>query len=165
MLRVKTLFIWTGKAEQAFIAIKSCLACRPILRPPNYEKIAIDASDVAIGASLMQHYDGIDHPVCYYSKNSTLSKKKYSTIEKECLALKSTVETFRIYFDNGSMITVYTDHRPLKFFDKMANNNLKLLWWRLELQQYNLLIKHKPGKENLLADILSRSCDVEYRTL
>jgi hypothetical protein len=51
---------------------------------------------------------------------------------------------------------VYTDHNPLIFLNRMANHNAKLLRWSLELQQYNLTIKHIAGKRNILPDILSR---------
>ena len=88
MLRVKTPFIWTDEAEQDFLAIKSCLASRHILRPPNYEKdwiIAIDASDVAIGASLMQYYDGIDHPVSYYTQKLNSQQQNIPRLRKSVL--------------------------------------------------------------------------------
>ena len=50
---------------------------------------------------------------------------------------------------------VYTDHSPLTFLDRMANQNQKLLRWSLELQQYNLEIVHRPEKENLFPGLLS----------
>jgi len=55
LLRKNTKFEWSEKTEQAFVDIKSRLASRPILVPPDYSKpfiVAVDASDFAIGASL-----------------------------------------------------------------------------------------------------------------
>ena len=51
---------------------------------------------------------------------------------------------------------VYTDHSPIQFLQRMSNYNQKLLRWNLELQEYNLTIKHRPGRENILPDLLSR---------
>ena len=80
---------------------------------------------------------------------------RYPTIEKEALALVVSVRAFSIYF-GSTPVTVYTDHSPLQFINKMANSNQKLLRWSLELQQYTLEIRHMPGRDNLLPDILSR---------
>jgi len=49
------------KTEQAFVDIKSRLARRPIIVATYYSKpfiVAVDASDFAIGASLIQEGDG-----------------------------------------------------------------------------------------------------------
>ena len=57
LLRKNTKFEWSEKTEQAFVDIKSRLASRPILVSPDYSKpfiVTVDASDFAIGASLIQ---------------------------------------------------------------------------------------------------------------
>jgi len=38
----------------------------------------------------------------------------------------------------------------------MANHNQKLLRWALELQRFNLEVRHRPGSRNWIPDILSR---------
>ena len=65
------------------------------------------------------------------------------------------MRTFSVYF-GSTVVKVYTDHSPLQFVQKMANHNQKLLRWSLELQQFNLEICHRAGKDNLLPDLLSR---------
>lgn len=158
MLRKGRTFVWNEEREKAFIEIKSRLASQPILRPPNFSlpfSLAVDASDRAIGAVLLQEVDGLEHPICYYSKRLNIHQQRYSTVEKECLALVSAVRTFSVYFGTQPT-TVYTDHSPLQFLQKMANYNQKLLRWSIELQQYNLVIKHRPGSKNILPDLLSR---------
>lgn len=128
------------------------------MRPPDFSlpfSLAVDASDVAVGACLFQVIDGMEHPVCYYSKRLDIHQRRYSTIEKEAFALLSATRTFSVYFGSQPVV-VFTDHSPLQFLHKMANYNQKLLRWSLELQQYNLSIRHRSGKNNLLPDILSR---------
>ena len=158
LLRKNTKFVWTDIEETAFCDLKSRLASRPILRPPDFSQpfsLAVDASDVAIGANLFQVVDNVEHPVCYYSKRLNVHQQRYSTIEKEALALLLAVRIFSVYFGTYP-VTVYTDHSPLQFIKNMANYNQKLLRWSLELQQYNLHIVHRPGCKNLIPDTLSR---------
>jgi phospholipid-translocating ATPase len=134
------------------------LASQPILRPPDFRLpfcLAVDASGVALGANLFQVIEGIEHPIAYYSKRLNIHQQRYSTVEQEALALITACRVFSVYF--GSLpVTVYSDHSPLQFIQKMANYNQKLLRWSLELQQYNLTIKHRAGRNNLIPDILSR---------
>jgi hypothetical protein len=158
LLKKGVKFQWTPETEKAFLDLKSRLASKPILRPPDFTLpfcLAVDASAVAIGANLFQVIDSIEHPVCYYSKRLNIHQQRYSTVEKEALALVTATRVFSVYF-GSQPITVYTDHSPLQFIQKMANCNQKLLRWSLELQQYNLVIKHRAGKNNLIPDILSR---------
>ena len=101
--------------------MKSLLASRPILRPPDFSipfLIEVDAFDVAIGANLFQVVDNVEHPVCYYSKrlNVHQHQQRYSTVEKEALALLLATRNFSVYF-GAHPVTVYTTHSPLQFFE------------------------------------------------
>jgi len=103
MLRKSVKFLWSNEAEAAFVEIKSRLSSNPILRPPDFNLpfcIGIDASNVAVSAYLFQVIDGIEHLVCYYSKRFSAAQSRYSTIEKEVLALLTVVRVFRVYFGN-----------------------------------------------------------------
>ena len=74
LLRKNTKFECSEKTEQAFVDIKSRLASRPIFIPPDYSKpfvVAVDASDFAIVASLIQEVDGLKRPVCFISRKLT----------------------------------------------------------------------------------------------
>ena len=158
MLRKGEKFTWSKEADAAFVEIKSLLASKPILRPPDFRYpffIGVDASSVAIGAYLFQMYDGLEHPVCYYSKRLTPAQTRYSTIEREALALVIAVRVFRVYFGTEP-ITVYTDNSPLQFMSKMSHYNDRLLRQCLELQQYNIVVVHRSGKSNVIPDVLSR---------
>ena len=162
LLRKGAKFEWTPEAEQAFLDLKSRLASRPILKPPDYDlpfHLAIDASNIACGAALFQQIGDTEHPICYLSRKLDKHQQHYSTVEKEALALLLAVRAFSVYF-GSTPVRVYTDHNPLVFLHRMANHNQKLLRWSLELQHYNLEIVHRAGKDNLLPDVLSRPSDV-----
>lgn len=81
----------------------------------------------------------------------------YSTIEKECLALVLSLKHFEVYLSTPAQtITVYTDHNPLVFIQKMKNQNQRLLRWSLILQEFDIEVIHVKGKDNIIADALSR---------
>ena len=161
LLGKKIKFIWNNKCQMSFEKIKAILQNSPVLAAPNFGKqfkLAVDASDVGVGAVLLQEdVDGIDHPICYFSKKFNKHQRNYSTIEKECLALILALQHFEIYVDCTCLpVVVLTDHNPLVFLSKMNNKNQRLLRWSLSLQEYNLDIRHIRGKDNVIADALSR---------
>ena len=160
LLQKSTKFIWSEQCEIAFCKIKSILMSEPVLTAPDFYrqfKLAIDASDVGCGGILMQEGDNnIDHPICYFSKKFNKHQRNYS-IEKECLALLLAVQHFDVYLGTTvHPVLVFTDHNPLTFIHKMKNKNQRLVRWSLTLQEYNLDIKHIKGKDNVMADALSR---------
>ena len=101
----------------------------------------------------------IDHPVCYFSKKLNKHQRNYSTIEKECLALILALTHFEVYISSSAVhpIIVFSDHNPLTFIDKVRCKNQRLLRWSLMLQEFNIEIRHIHGKDNIIADALSRA--------
>ena len=161
LLQKKVNFSWTKDCDESFKKIKCVLMNTPVLSAPNFDKqfkLTVDASDIGIGAALFQESDdGVDRVVCYFSKKLTKSQKNYSTIEKECLALLLALQHFDVYLNiTLHPILVYTDHNPLTFLCKMSNKNQRLTRWSLLLQEYDIIIYHIKGKDNVIADALSR---------
>ena len=155
-------FKWTSDCQNAFDKLKAILRSEPVLLAPNFNKefkLAVDASDVGAGGVLLQEDDnGVDHPVCYFSKKFNKHQKNYSTVEKECMSLILALQHFEVYLTSSSSpIVVFSDHNPLTFIHKMKNKNYRLLRWSLLLQEYNLDIRHIRGKDNIIPDALSRA--------
>ena len=68
------------------------------------------------------------------------------------------IEKFHVYIiPNGNVTTILSDHNPLSFLKTMYGKNARLTRWALAIQPYNLVVKHIRGKENLIADCLSRN--------
>ena len=133
----------------------------PVLMAPDFSKefsLYVDASDVGSGAVLQQTgEDGVVHPVCYFSKKFSGSQTRYSTIEKEALSLVWAMNHFNVYLcDTPYPVQVFTDNNPLTFIARMKNKNQRVTRWSLILQEYNMEIKNVRGKDNLVADTLSR---------
>ena len=161
LLKKNVRFTWTEDCRFAFEKLKSILCNSPVLKSPCFDKpftLATDANDVAAGAVLFQEDDqGIEHPVAYFSKKFNPHQRNYSTIEKELLAIILSLQHFEVYLESSQKdITIYTDHNPLVFLSRIKNKNRRLLNWSIFLQEYNLNIKHIKGKDNVIADCLSR---------
>ncbi|XP_071483344.1 uncharacterized protein [Diadema antillarum] len=161
MLRKDSQFDWSDDCQVAFNRLKAMLASSPVLAAPNFDKqfiLMVDASDTGGGGALMQKDDnGVDHPVAYMSRKFNKHQRRYSTVEKETLALVMALRHFDVYLNTTKYpVLVYTDHNPLVFLSRMRNKNGRLTRWALVLQEYNLVIQHVRGKDNVIADALSR---------
>ncbi|XP_069973541.1 uncharacterized protein [Penaeus vannamei] len=161
LLSPKKEFKWTVKCQESFSKLKNFLMCEPVLKSPDFDKpftLQVDASDVAAGSVLLQEgKDGVLHPVCYSSAKFKPHQTHYSTIEKETAALLMPLEKFDVYLScTPYEIEVFSDHNPLQFVMRMKNINQRLTRWYLALQPYNLVVKHIKGRNDIIADSLSR---------
>ena len=151
---------WTPESEAAFKLLKQALCQSPVLGNPDFDKqftLQTDASDRGVGAVLSQEgEDGKERPVAYFSRKLLPREVRYSTVEKECLAIKLGVEAFRVYL-LGREFVVQTDHRSLVWLDKLKDKNARLARWSLILQQYSFTVTHRAGSANGNADALSRA--------
>ncbi len=150
-------FCWTNECEEAFNSLKD-LCHEPVLQSPDFSKrffVQVDASDVGLGAVLVQGEAYDERPVLFLSRKLFESERRYSTIEKEGLAIKWAVDSLRYYL-LGREFTLRTDHRALKWMQTMQNSNSRILRWCLTLQPYMFTIEYCPGKNNFIADYLSR---------
>ena len=86
LLSKKVKFSWNDRCEKAFEQLKAILKNAPVLCAPNFDsqfKLAVGASDFAAGVVVLQEdNDGVDHPICYFSKNFSKCQRNYSTVEK-----------------------------------------------------------------------------------
>lgn len=166
---------WTKEAEDSFLKIKSVLTSPNVLANPNFNIpfiIESDASDVAVGAVLMQVQEGVKRPIAFFSKKLSAGQKKYAPTEKECLGVILAIEKFRHYVE-GSQFTVITDAQSLIWLRKISaeGGSAKLIRWALKLQQYNFDLLYRKGTLNVTADALSRAVttvsivDPEYENL
>jgi transposase InsO family protein len=148
--------------ETAFNTLKKSLVEAPVLHHINYEKkiiIRTDASQDGIGAVLLQENDnGIRSPVAYLSKSFSEQQKKWSTIESEAYAIYFAISQWQEFLTGHSFV-VETDHANLRYLEKATAP--KLVRWRLQLSTFDFVVRHIPGKENNIADTLSRLCAIE----
>ena len=150
---------WGEMEENAFVRLKECLSQQPVLKILDLSKVMYvqtDASDVGLGAALMQEHDGVLHPVRFLSRKLKGAEKNYSTIEKECLAVVWAVEKLRVFL-YGREFVLLTDHRPLTFINEAKLRNTRVMRWSLYLQDYSFRVESIKGVDNLVADYMSRA--------
>ena len=127
----------TEQCDKAFKKLKEILCTEPVLKSPDFRRpfiLKTDASNWGVGAVLSQmDSKGTEHPVGYYSRKLLPREKSYSTIEKECLAIKLGIQAFRVYLQ-GNPFEIQTDHRVLVWLDRLKESNTCLTQWSLALQ-------------------------------
>jgi hypothetical protein len=150
---------WSEECQNSFDRVKQILSSGPVVKLPDFSKpftLRSDASSTGIGAVLMQAGDdGVLHPVLYASRKLQDRETRYSTVERECLALVWSVDKFHRYLF-GTHFFVETDHRPLTYLKQSKTPNGRLLRWALSLQEYSFTVIPISGVSNLEADLLSR---------
>ena len=94
-------------------------------------------------------------PIMFLSKKLLAREQRYSTIEKECLAIVRAISVLREYLEGREFI-IESDHFPLQWLNKMKGQNQRLLRWSLLLQEFTFKKQHIKGRDNKIADTLSR---------
>ena len=148
---------WRHTQERSYQTLKGAITSRPILHLPDHTRqfvLRTDASEVGIGAILMQRFGDRLFPMTYISKKLSDRERRFSTIKRECLALVWSVRKLRMFL-YGSEFVLQTDHRPLSFLNQSKYENNRVMRWTLFLQGYNFRIDAIKGKDNG-ADYLSR---------
>src|SRR6267143_1384874 len=156
----KEVLEWSKQAIANFEEIKRLLADDCELFLPDMTKhftIRTDASDVGIGAVLLQHDDATQamRPVWYASRQLNKAERNYSTTHRECLGVIYGVRQFKQYIE-FTQFTIETDHQALKWLMALKDPSGRLARWSLELQELDFKIEHIPGTHNVIADALSR---------
>ena len=158
LLRKDCAFNWTIDCQHAFEKLKRAIITPPVLAYPDFRKpfiLTTDASGGAIGAVLSQEEGGDDRPIAFASRSLCDAETRYSTIEKEFLAIVWAVKNFRPYL-LGRHFKIYTDHQPLRGIANLKDQTSRLARFRHKLSEYDFEIRYKPGRKNQNADALSR---------
>ena len=152
--------VWTTEATQAFHTIKEVIAKATLLSHPKLDaptSIMSDASDTAIGAVLQQCIDNTWQPIAYFSRKLSPPETRYSTFDRELLAVYAAIKHFR-HFVEGRVFHVLTDHKPLTYSmatraDHYSPRQARQLDF---ISQFTTDIRYIKGADNPVADALSR---------
>ena len=153
------------EALEAFDCLKAACLQAPILAFPDFDKpflLEMDASRRGLGAVLSQKQaDGQHHPIAYASHVMNETKQRYHSNKQEFLALKWVVtEQFHEYLSpygkNRNEFVVHTDNNPLTYIFSSANLDAAGQCWVAHLTSYNFSLEYQKGRDNAVADFLSR---------
>ncbi|GKC49311.1 putative reverse transcriptase domain-containing protein, partial [Tanacetum coccineum] len=142
------------KEEAAFQVIKQKLCSAPILALPKGSEnfiVYCDASHKGLGVVLMQN----EKVIAYASRQLKIHEKNYTTHDLELGAVVFALKMWRHYL-YGTRCTVFTDHKSLQHILDQKELNMRQRRWLELLSDYDCDIRCHPGKENVVADALSR---------
>ena len=158
---------WCTKCDLSFQLMKDFLISAPILKYPDTSKlytIFTDASKYGWAGVLTQEHTSVidgkevttNHPVSFVSGMFCGSQLNWAAMTKEAYAIYMTVKKSTFYL-TGQEITLRSDHLPLKKFlnHKTLNNTVDN--WAVEIESFKIKFIHISGKDNILADTLSRA--------
>ena len=156
--------VWTDQMVQAFKDTKDSLAKQTLLHHPvKGAPIALtsDASDFAIGAVLEQRVKGQWQPLAFFSRQFKKAELKYATFDKELTGVFSAVKHFKYYIE-ARTFTIFTDHQPIvdALHKKGEPTSARQARQLAAIAEATCDIRHVDGKNNLVADALSRPDDL-----
>jgi hypothetical protein len=125
-----------------------------LLQIPDFEKtfeLECDASGIGIGGVLIQG----GKPVAFFSEKLHGPLLNYSTYDKELYTLVQVLQTWQHYLWSKEFV-IHSDHESLKYLKGQANLNKHHAKWIEFIESFYYIIKHKKGKDNVIADALSR---------
>ena len=153
------------EACKAFDHLKAACLQAPILYFPDFTKLFLletDTSRRGLGAVLSQkQVDGQYHPIAYESRVMNETEQRYHSNKQKFLALKWAVtEQFHKYLSpyrkNWNEFVVRTDNNLLTYIFSSANLDAAGQRWVAYLASYNFSLEYQKGKDNTVADFLSR---------
>ena len=133
---------------------KKKLTHAPLLSLPDFTQtfeIECDASGLGIGAVLMQG----GRPIAYFSEKMSGAALNYPTYDKELYALVRALKTWQHYLWPKEFV-IHTDHESLKHLKGQHKLNKRHARWVEFIETFPYVIRYKQGKENIVADALSR---------
>jgi hypothetical protein len=154
---------WTTEDVESFVALKKALAEELELfhlEPDQPFVMKTDPSDQAIGAVLEQHRNGKVVPVAFFSRKLGGSQLNWTPREKESYAIVSSLRKWAGWI-GFQPILIQTDHRSIEDWvtehvDTPSGPRGRRARWHETLSQFNLEIQYMPGKDNIVADAMSR---------
>ena len=148
---------WTEEAVTAFNNTKAALADATLLKPNAPTCMMTDASDSAVGAVLQQFVEDSWQPIAFFSKKLKPAERRYSTFDRELLAIYLSVKHFH-HFLEGRSFHILTDHKPLTFaLNSRPDHHSPRQARHLDyVAQFTSDIRHVKGTANAPADALSQ---------
>ena len=171
----KKRITWNDGDQQAFEEIKNRLCSQLVLQRVNPDLpfvLRVDASQYAVGATLEQLLDERRMPtpedvrskktvpIAFLSRKLTGSQKNWVPREQETYAIIVALTKWESWIGMQPVL-ILTDHQALQSWaqevlDPPSGPVGRRARWHQILSRFDLTVGYIPGKENTIADILSR---------
>jgi cleavage and polyadenylation specificity factor subunit 1 len=152
---------WSAEKQAAFEAAKSALSASTLLDHPSPAaelSLYCDASSTHTGAVLQQRRPGGQRsPLGFYSQKLSPAESRYSTFDRELLAVYSAIIHFRHLLE-GRHFKVFSDHKLLvgalePVADPRSDRQRRQLSF---IAEFVIEIGYVAGGDNTVADTLSQ---------
>nr|GEZ07645.1 retrovirus-related Pol polyprotein from transposon 17.6 [Tanacetum cinerariifolium] len=150
----KNAFSWNPEVQDAFERLQQAMSEALVLALPYFQEeftIEIDASGYGIGVVLQQR----GHPIAFLSRTLAPKHQSLSAYEKELLVVVLALQKWRGYLLYRNF-KIKTDHFSLKYVMDQRITTLFQSKWLPKLLGFDYEIEYKKGKDNVVADALSR---------
>ncbi|GJX35476.1 putative reverse transcriptase domain-containing protein [Tanacetum coccineum] len=147
-------FVWGEEQELAFQTLKDKLCNAPILALPDGPEdfvVYCDAFRIGLGCVLMQRVKVI----AYAFRQLKIHEENYTSHDLELGAVVFALKILRHYL-YGTKSVIYTYHKSLKHIFSQKELNMRQRRWIELFSDYDCEIRYHPGKENVVADALSK---------
>ena len=161
LLKKDTKFEWGTEQRESFERLKKAVVNAKPLAIFDHKReivVATDASNVGLGATLLQKYDDGERPVAFASCALNTAQQRYSTGEKEALACVFAIERWHVFL-YGRKFKLRTDHQALVTLLGASGTGrapMRIARWIERLRGYNFTVEYRPGSSNNVPDMLSR---------
>ncbi|KAG8327947.1 hypothetical protein J6590_108414 [Homalodisca vitripennis] len=118
-----------------------------------------DASEIGLGSTLLQEFNGDSLPIAYYSKKFTDAEKCMSVYEKEALSVILSMEKFHSYLEIQPFLLI-TDNSALSWVLGHFRKLGRLGRWVERILSLPFRLQHVKGSDNKVADCLSRMHEI-----
>jgi len=153
---------WSHLHDEAFKQGKELIISSAVLKPINHDSdeqiyLITDASNIGLSGWIGQKEDSVIRLTAFHSRCLNRGETNYtSTSNKELLAIVDSLRHFKgkLQSHKGIVLTV---HKPLvTFMTTWQDKQIKIRWQQV-MSEFDITIEHIEGKENFIADTVSRA--------
>ena len=162
LLRKDRKFVWDSQCSDSLQTLKDAMTNSTTLRypdvldPNNSYHVVLDASKWGFGATLSQEQEGHRYTVAYFSQSLPNHKREWGQTKLEFECLYAALRHWKLFLYN-THFRIVTDCKSLLNWQTIfSKNNPTMIRKLQELSTFRFDIQHISGKENVVADFLSR---------
>ena len=149
--------------------LKAEFSAGPIQAYPDFDSdepfiLTTDWSSLNIAGVLSQKQEGVDFFLGCWGRKCNRYERHYSSAKGELLALVKCMKKLENILKSRPPFLVYMNAASLKYIVNLKSEETIFYHWYAELTQFQFIVIHKEGSENINADSLSQAKHLDEPT-